>query len=136
MAESQGKYLDLDNVRFWEDCGKQRLSIQRCGGCGRLRYPPRIICPTCLSDQIEWVSTSGRGTVYAWVTVHHPPRTYLKDEVPYNLSLIELDDGIRMWSRVIGCPPSDVKVGMSVKVTFVPGQSDAKELTIPLFEPA
>ena len=135
MPETLSTLKDIDNVRFWDDCDKSRLSIQKCDDCGKLRYPPRIICPSCLSDRFDWVKATGRGTVFAWVTVHHPPRAYLKEEVPYNLSLVELEEGIRMWSQVVGCLPSEVKVGMSVKVTFVSGRSDAKDLTLPFFEP-
>lgn len=132
MSEALKPIVDQDNEQFWNDCRQHVLSLQRCKECQRYRYPPRLVCPHCLSENAEWETVSGKGTVYSFVTVHHTARPDLKDDVPYNLSLIELREGPRMWSRVVGCAPNEVRIGMPVEVEYV----ERDGATLPFFHPS
>ncbi len=86
-----------------------RLMIQRCGDCCRAVFHPRQFCPHCDCADLAWEEASGRGTVHTLTTVR------IKPDRPYNVSLIELDEGVRMMSRVDGIAPDAVKIGMRVQ---------------------
>lgn len=110
---------DPDSAPFWEGVNRGRLVIQRCSGCGRHRFPPGEVCPECLGREAEWTEVSGRGRVYSWIVVRHPiPREVFADEVPYVVALIDLEEGVRIASNLIGIEPDAVRDGMAVEVIF------------------
>ena len=86
------------------------LAYQRCEECSRAVFHPRVLCRFCGSDSMRWRRSAGRGTVYAVTTLH--PR----GEHDYNVSLVDIDEGFRMMSNVIGGPPSEVRIGDRVQV--------------------
>ena len=122
--------MNQDTSFFWEGAARGELLIQRCASCGALRHPPRPTCPVCRSFEWDTQAASGRGEVYSHVIVHHPVVPLF--EAPYVVALIELEEGVRLVSNVIGVPPEDVKIGMPVEVVFEPVD---EELTLPLFRP-
>jgi uncharacterized OB-fold protein len=85
-----------------------KLGFQRCRDCGKEIFYPRVLCPNCASDSLEWQTSGGRGTVYATTAVHR------RDGEPYNVALVDLEEGFRMMSRVEGVPAEEVEVGMNV----------------------
>ena len=123
--------VNQDNAFFWEGVERGELLIQRCSSCGRLRHPPRPMCPHCQSLEWDTVAASGRGTVYSFVVPHHPQVPAF--EYPYVVALVELEEGTRLVSNVIDVDPAEVSVGMPVEVSFVAVDD---ELTLPLFRPA
>jgi uncharacterized OB-fold protein len=125
--------IDDGNRPFWSGAQAGKLVLQQCGACGHIRYPINHVCPKCLSDQLAWVPLSGRGTVYSSIVFHQVYQQAFALDVPYNVSLIQLEEGPRMFSNVVGIPPSDVKVGDAVTVTFDPV---TPEVSIPRFKPA
>ena len=125
--------IDSDSQPFWESCQRHAMAIQRCTNCGRWRFPPRVLCPQCLSSEAEWKEVSGQGKVYTYVVMHHAFNPAWQEEVPYNVSMIELDEGVRMWTNMVGCQPEDIYVGMPVKVTY---EDATPEVTLPKFGPA
>ena len=88
-----------------------RFLIQRCGSCGSAVYFPRELCPHCGHAELAWVQPAGTGTVYAVTTVRRKP----EGGGDYNVSLIDLDEGVRLMSRVEGVPSSDVRIGQRVR---------------------
>lgn len=88
-----------------------RFTIQRCGACGRHVYFPREACPHCGAGALAWVEPSGLGTVHAVTTVRRKPA----DGGDIDVSLIDLDEGVRLMSRVEGVAPADVKIGQRVR---------------------
>lgn len=88
-----------------------RFLIQRCGACSKHVYYPRALCPHCGAEEPAFVEPSGAGTVYAVTTV----RRKADAGGDYNVSVIELDEGVRLMSRVDGVPPSDVRIGQRVQ---------------------
>lgn len=119
------------NKPFWDAAREQRLELQFCRGCGRPRYPISHICPNCLSESFDWKAVSGRGAVLSTVVFHQVYNAAFAADVPYNVSLIQLEEGPRMFSNVIGIPPSTVKVGDKVTAVFDPVTD---EITIPRFK--
>lgn len=90
-----------------------KLMIQRCSACQRAIFYPRQFCPHCDSEELAWEQASGGGTVHSVTTVR------IKPDRPYNVSLIDLDEGVRMMSRVDGLPPDEVKIGMRVHARII-----------------
>ena len=121
---------------FWEATRQGRLLVQWCTACNRGVFYPRAFCPRCAApgSSLEWRAASGRATVYAAAVENRPEAagaTFSGGE-PYCVALVDLEEGVRMVTNVIGCPPGDVRSGMAVTVTWEP-LSDGRRL--PLFEP-
>jgi len=125
--------LDESNKPFWHAAREGKLALQHCTACGKPRYPINHVCPHCLSDKFEWKAVSGRGTVYSSIVFHQVYHQAFAGDVPYNVSLIQLEEGPRMFSNVVGIPPSQVKVGDKVRVVFDPV---TPEISIPRFQRA
>jgi uncharacterized OB-fold protein/acyl dehydratase len=123
--------LGHDNAWWWEGIRRGELLIQKCRACGALRHPPRPMCGECRSTEWETVISTGRGAVYSYTVLHHPK--FPGFEYPIPCALVELDDGIRIVSNVVGCPPEDIRIGMRVALSIE--KVDA-ELALPLFRPA
>jgi len=94
-----------------------RFLIQRCQACTKHVYFPRELCPHCGCDRLTWVQPQGLGTVHAVTTVRRKPDA----GGDFNVSLIDLDEGVRLMSRVEGVAPSDVKIGQRVRARVVGG---------------
>ncbi|MET7793364.1 bifunctional MaoC family dehydratase N-terminal/OB-fold nucleic acid binding domain-containing protein [Micrococcus luteus] len=120
--------VNRDNAGFWEGVGRHQLLIQRCGGCGTLRFPWLPGCGACGSPEWDTVEASGDGTVYSYVVMHHPP--FPAFDPPYAVGLIELAEGVRIVSNVIGVPYEKVRIGMPVRLRF---ERYDEELVLPVF---
>lgn len=107
-----------DSAPFWEAAFKGELRMQQCGDCGHIRFPPALLCARCLSESAEWVKLSGRGTLYSWIVVHQSQHPAFNADVPYNVAIIELEEGPRLHTNVIGCPNEEIHIGMPVEVAF------------------
>jgi len=123
---------DGDSEFYWAAARRHALMLQQCDECGRFRFYPRAICPFCLSEKLQWRQVSGRGVIYSFTVIYRPPSPAFHDQVPYVLALIDLPEGVRMMSNIIGCHPKDVYVGMPVVVTF---EEVSDEITLPKFRP-
>jgi uncharacterized OB-fold protein len=119
-----------DTQFFWDALREHRLLIQRCAGCGALRHPPRPMCPRCRSLEWDTIESAGRGTVYSFVIPHHPPLPWFPE--PYVVALVDLDEGTRLVSNVVGIAPDAVTIGLPVEVRFEHFDGD---LVLPLFAP-
>ena len=120
-----------DSAFFWDAATEGRLVAQRCGECGRLRHPPRPMCPYCHSLAIDVVTLSGRGTLYSFAILHHPQSPVF--DYPVLGALVDLDEGIRIVSNLTDVSPADIRIGMRLEVHFVPTADDHR---VPVFRPA
>jgi uncharacterized OB-fold protein len=118
---------------FWEATRRHELVIQRCQQCSSWVFHPREQCPVCFSRELEWTSVSGRGRVYAFTVVHQPAHPGFQLDAPYTYAIIQLDEGVRMASNVVECPPGEVKVDMPVVAVF---DDVSPEWTLVKFRPA
>src|SRR5207244_8198135 len=103
-----------------------------CRSCNQPFWYPRAICPSCLGDDIEWRPASGKGEVYASSVMARPGNPMMAERVPYVVALVQLEEGPRLMTNIVGCDPFDVRVGQAVQVTWE-ALSDGRNL--PLFEP-
>jgi hypothetical protein len=126
--------LTADNRGFWDAARAGTLAMQRCSACGHLRYPISPVCPRCLSPEFAWTPLSGTGTVLSYVIFDRAYNPAWASRVPYNVALVQLAEGPRMFSNVVGIPNEQIRVGMPVRISFetVPGS----DLAIPRFGPA
>lgn len=108
--------VNRDNAGFWEGVAEHRLLIQRCTGCGTLRHPWLPGCNACGCPDWDTVEAAGEGTVYSYVVMHHPP--FPAFDPPYAVGLVELAEGVRMVSNVVGVPHDKVRIGLPVRVEF------------------
>ncbi|WP_190092149.1 bifunctional MaoC family dehydratase N-terminal/OB-fold nucleic acid binding domain-containing protein [Streptomyces melanogenes] len=137
--------VNRDNAGFWDGVAAHKLLIQRCTGCGELRFPWLPGCNGCGAAEWDTVEASGAGTVFSYVVMHHPrfpgftvpEGTAAGDTGPdgdgsgtYAVGLIELAEGVRMISNVVGVPYDKVRIGMPVRLEFL--RVD-EELELPVF---
>ncbi len=118
---------------FWEATRRHELVIQRCGSCSSWIFHPREQCPECFSRELAWTPVSGRGRVYAFTVVHQPAHPGFRGETPYTYAVIQLEEGVRMASNVVGCAPAEVTVDMTVEAVF---DDVSPEWTLVKFRPA
>ena len=118
---------------FWDSCRRGQLVIQYCEDCDEYQWYPRGICADCWGDSVRWVQASGRGTVWTYTVTYQNRTPGFAEMVPYVLALVELEEGVRMFTNIVDCNPRDVHIGMAVEVTF---QTATPQITIPYFKPA
>jgi uncharacterized OB-fold protein len=136
MPEEYAKPLpvpDEESRPFFDAAREGRLLIMRCKSCGAYRYPSRDRCDVCWSTDTAWVQASGRGTVYTFGIMHQLYHPGFKDEIPYNVVVVELEEGPRTYTNLVGIANDQIRVGMPVEVVF---EKLTDEVTIPKFKPA
>lgn len=116
---------------YWQGAGQNRLVLQRCSSCGRIRHYPRPMCDACFSFEVGPVEVERRGTVHSWTVTHHPFEAALAAEVPYPLVTVDVLDGVRLLGRFPGDGP--LRIGMPVTFDFRP---NAEGVPVPWFVPA
>jgi len=119
---------------FWAAARRHELSLPYCRSCGAFHFYPRASCPHCLSGDLEWRRASGRGRLETFTIVHRGPKDFPLG-TPYVLAVVELEEGPRIMTNLVGVEPdpSTVKIGMAVEVVFA---YVSEELTLPHFRPA
>lgn len=116
---------------YWDGLQQQRLRLQKCADCGKIRHYPRPMCDACWSMNTEWIDASGLGTVHSWTITHHAFHPGLKKDLPYVLLTVDLPEGVRMNAQARGIDASRLRVGLPVVVRFDQVKDD---LTLPVFE--
>lgn len=106
------------NQPWWDALAQGRLLHQTCG-CGHSWLPPRMHCPACLGTQWRWHVSGGGATLVSWVVYHTSYHEYFKDRLPYNVAVVELDEGPRLVSSVIGHPDGrGLVIGQRLKLVI------------------
>jgi uncharacterized protein len=117
---------------FWEGTAAGELRLQRCSQCRHVYFPPRPFCPKCASREVSVFKASGRATLYSYVINHRPPPGFT---APYAIAVVELAEGPRMMTNIVGCPqtPEALQLDMPLEVVF---EKETEEITLPFFKPA
>jgi uncharacterized OB-fold protein len=115
---------------FFDGAAAGRLMLMRCAECRTWRLPARQHCDTCLSDRFTWEASSGRGRVRTFGIMHQ--RYHPAFRVPYNVTIVELDEGPRLPTNLVGVENEAISVGMAVEVVF----ERFDDVTLPRFRPA
>ena len=118
---------------FWDGLAENRLRLQRCDACGQVQFYPRVRCTGCLSDRLDWVDASGKGTIYTFTVARQPTHPAFADEVPQLQGVVELAEGPKMTSTFVDMSPEDLAVGLAVEAVYDHGDDG---VTLLRFRPA
>lgn len=110
--------IDDANRPFWDGLKAREVRLLHCNACGRLGYYPFRHCPRCGSEDREWVRMAGTGTVWSLGFFHQVYFEGFRDEVPYNVVVIELDEGPRLYSNIVGTANDEIRIGDRVGPVF------------------
>ena len=116
---------------FWDALKQRRLLIQRCEDCSHAYYYPRPFCPACLSDDVKWEEAGGKGKLYSFVINHRAAPGFV---APYIIAVVQLDEGPRMMTNLIGVEPDPEMVRCEMQVEIVFDDVD-DDFTLPRFRP-
>ncbi|MFI1399355.1 Zn-ribbon domain-containing OB-fold protein [Streptomyces sp. NPDC020681] len=117
---------------FWDAARDGRLLIRRCRACGKAHHYPREFCPYCWSEDVDWMAASGRATLYTWSVVHRNDLPPFGARVPYTAAVVDLAEGPRMMTEIVGCAEEGLAIGMALEVGFRP----EGEVAVPVFRPS
>jgi uncharacterized OB-fold protein len=123
---------DADSQAYWKALTNGRLLLQHCGRCNNVQAYHQAICRKCGSTALERRPASGYATVYSFSVVHRAPGPAFKEDAPYAVLLVELDEGPRMISSLVGGKPEDVTFGMRMRLVC---HSVTDEISLPRFTP-
>ena len=122
---------DEDSAPFYEGARRHELMLMRCRACGAWRLPSRPRCPDCWSTDTEWVRASGRGTLYSFGVMHQRFAGF-EDATPYQYAVVELEEGPRIVTNIVGAADGELRCDMPVRAVFDDVADDA---TLVRFEP-
>jgi uncharacterized OB-fold protein len=125
--------LDDANAPFWEAAKAHELKLQKCEGCATLRFPATRYCAACGSAESGWETVSGRGTISSWCRFHQVYFEGFKDDVPYTVVVVTLEEGPRLFSNLVDAPEGEIELGLPVEVHF---DDVTPEVTLVKFKPA
>jgi uncharacterized OB-fold protein len=135
---ADGPRFDLPTIEpesqpFWDAAKEGKFLIQRCNACGDVHHYPRPFCPSCWSDDVSWQEASGKATLYTWSTVFVNDLPPFGERLPYIAAAVDLEEGPRVMTNIVGAEPDTLSVGMALVVDFQPLNDD---ITAPVFRPA
>ena len=117
---------------YWDGAKAGELRLQRCDACAHAYFPPRPFCPKCANRKVSWFKASGKGMLYSYV-IHH--RSVPGLTAPYSIAVVQLDEGPRLMTNIVGCEqtPEALQLDMRVEAVFTPV---SETITLPQFKPA
>ena len=122
---------EYDTREFWAATKANEFRYQQCENCDTIVFYPRRHCTTCTAGDLKWKTSAGIGTVYTYSVVRQSYHPFFRNLVPYTVAWIDLDEGPRIISNVIGIEPGDVTIGQRVQIEW----EEHENLNIPLFKP-
>ena len=112
--------------RYWREIPQRyRLEAAKCKGCGRMFFPPRLICSDCKSREFKAVKLADEGRILTYTVILVPPSQFA-DQAPFAIGIIELDDGCRITAQIVDCAPGELEIGKRVRVEFRKIQEEGK----------
>jgi len=122
---------DADTEPHWAGIAAGELRLQRCTACDLAVFYPRAVCPHFFGARLTWFTARGAGQVYSYTVVHRAFGEFA-DQAPFTVALVDLDEGVRMMTRIVDAAPGQVEIGLPVELT-VRQIADAE---LPCFRPA
>mgnify|MGYP003631306360 CR=1 FL=1 len=125
--------IDETNAPYWESLRRDQLSFQQCNSCDNKWLPARSECPKCLSPDIKWKAASGHARLISWVVYHKAFHPSFADRLPYNVAIVELNEGPRLISNILDlADPSELAIEMPLQLVV----RDEHGVAIPAFRKA
>ena len=119
------------SLEFWKGTKQHEFLLKRCKDCGNIDHPPYMHCTECSSTNYEWFKASGMGKIYSFSTTYVGAPPLFADEQPYTMAMIDLAEGPRMLTQIVGSKPEDIKIGLDVEVVF---KDVTDEVTLVMFK--
>jgi len=130
MADRPLPRIDEESRGYWEAARRHELLLQRCRACGAFCHHPRAVCPECLSSDIDWVVSPGRGEIYTFTVTYQNQSPGFSGRVPYVLAYVLLEEGVQILTNIVDVAPEEVRIGQAVEVCF---EDLSDEISIPTF---
>lgn len=108
----------IDSKPYWDGLKERRLLLQQCGDCGLVRHYPRPMCAACHSLEVRWIESSRQGRLHSWTEVHHPFVPALRDEIPYVMATVDLEEGVRLQCQMLGADAAALRLDLPVEIVF------------------
>lgn len=124
---------DADSQAYWQGLKDGKLLLQHCSDCGNVQFYQQAMCRTCGGENLEHRAASGRGTVHSFSVVHRAPGPAFKQDTPYAVLLVQLDEGPRMISSLVDADPATLEFDMKVELVCEPVND---QVVLPRFRPA
>lgn len=121
--------LDTLNKPFWDGARAGKFLLQHCPYCGDTRFPPGPVCPKCLAGDQTWIEASGKGTLESWIDMHRAYWDGYKDDLPYRVCLVRLEEGPVVVSNLVGTT-GNMRLGALVEAVF---EVVTDDVTLPKF---
>jgi uncharacterized OB-fold protein len=109
---------------FWDSAQQRKLALQHCRSCDQFWFPPSARCRHCLSTDFAWQEVSGKGRIYSFVVYHRLYHPAFEQDLPYVVALVELREGPRLLTNIIGTPPDNIRCDLPVHVIFEESDGD------------
>jgi len=107
-----------DSAEYWHGCNREELLYQRCGSCSRAQFYPRRMCASCQSEDVSWARSQRRGAIHSFTVVHRPANPSFRDDVPFVIALVDMDEGFRMMLNIVGEKRLSSAIGSRVRIVF------------------
>jgi hypothetical protein len=133
LAQRPLPALEPHTETYWKAAKNKKLMLQRCTTCSQVQFPPERSCSHCGAPETAWVEASGRATLYTWTLCHPPLLPYFAERAPWPVVAVELDEGPRMTTELVGIDPDQYEIGMALVVDFLDVDEDH---TLVVFRPA
>ena len=117
---------------FYDGCKERKLLYQQCRECGEIVFFPKQLCSECMSRDLEWKPSTGKGTVHSFTVMYEYVPPQFQNDAPYVLALITMDEGFRLMSNIVECDFDQLACDMPVEVVF---EDVTPDLTLPKFRP-
>ncbi|OAO04864.1 hypothetical protein A8B75_06910 [Sphingomonadales bacterium EhC05] len=115
---------------FWDRCQDGNLYFQRCSECDTFRHLPRYMCAKCGSPEFSWEQSSGMGTLFSWTITHQALHPAFAGDIPFIAAVVELDEGVRMATRLVDCDHDKLELDLPVELDF---ETISTDFRLPVF---
>jgi hypothetical protein len=113
-------------ARYWREIPQRyRMEAERCKKCGKIYFPPRVICSECKSREFEILKLKGEGKLLTYTVIRVAPSAFV-DQTPYAMGIVKLDDGVNLLAQIVDCEPDQLQIGMKLKLEFRKIQQDGE----------
>jgi uncharacterized OB-fold protein len=125
--------VDAESRPFFSAALHEQLALPRCSDCRSFLGLTSNVCTECLSENVEWAVVSGRGTLFSFGIMHQKYHPGFANDIPYNIAIVELEEGPRLQTNIVGIDNGELHVGLPVVVTF---ERVSDDVALPKFRPA
>lgn len=130
-------FVSWETRGYWEGAGRGELVLQRCADCTTVQHIPRAFCPTCMSSDVRSFVASGKGTVHTFTVTRQNQLPPFAAACPYVMAYVEVEEGPRILTHIVGCDPSEVRIGMAVEADFqAQARTDGEAFGVLRFRPS